>query len=274
MRELLLRSGCWRAEPIDGVVLVRCTALPAGAAAHAFSTRRVDASSDFDLGSADPESPQVLQRRVRFLRAAGIRGTRPTVLRQVHGAELVRAAAVGPQTQADAVLWLSGDPCSAIPAVRTADCVPILLQDSPGAAVAAVHAGWRGTAAEIARRAVEALVELGVSAGDLHATIGPAIGRCCYEVGEEVVETVAAACGVPEEAICSVDRGRSRLDLAEANRLQLREAGLPSGAIQVCPWCTACMPGWFFSHRRQGVDAGRMMASIGPAEAPRTALDS
>jgi YfiH family protein len=136
-------------------------------------------------------------------------------------------------------------------AVKTADCVPLLLVDPRHRAVAAVHAGWRGTVAGIAQRAVAALgTQFGVRAGDLHAAIGPAIGKCCYEVGAEV----AAQFGL---------NGRAHIDLAEEVRRQLEAAGVGVQRIYVAGLCTKCRADEFHSFRRDGAAAGRLYSFAG-----------
>jgi polyphenol oxidase len=170
-------------------------------------------------------------------------------VRQVHSAECVapegRAGVVG---QADALVE---DTPGAVVAVKTADCVPIVLVDERRRAVAAVHAGWRGTAAAIVARAVAAMrARFGTAAEDLYAAIGPAIGVCCYEVGSEV----AAEFGM---------EGRVHLDLAAENRRQLLNAGLASGRIYLSGLCTMCHPEEWHSFRRDREAAGRQYSFVG-----------
>ena len=162
------------------------------------------------------------------------------------------------------MIAFADDPEDPVPAVRSADCVPMLLADRTGAAIAAVHGGWRGAAAGIARSAVEALARLGVAPADLWVALGPSIGPCCYRVGIEVARAVARAGGVREGAISTRGKGKQRLlDLHGAHRLQLEEAGIRGSSIFSAPWCTACYPGLFFSYRRDGAYGGRLMACIG-----------
>lgn len=258
--------GSWRAETVRGVTLLRCATLEAvRGVVHAFSTRVADGGDGFDLGGADREDPGWNDRRRRFREAAGLSAP-PAILAQVHGDRVVRGAELRGTAppRADGVLALAGDGRELAPAVRVADCVPLLLADRQGRAVAAVHAGWRGTARGIARSAVESLEALGIPPSDLLAALGPAIGPCCYEVSEEVADEVAAACARPSAELARPGaRGRPLLDLREANRLQLLEAGLPETAIDSAPHCTACEPGLFFSYRRDGAGTGRLMACIG-----------
>ncbi len=255
-------------EEREGLLLVRCRALSRlPGIVHAFSTARADGGGGFDLGTALSTESVVLSRRKRFLAAAGFGGATAAVVRQVHGARLVEAAATVPVPEADGVVWVEGDRSGRIPAVRTADCVPVLLADRRGRAAAAVHAGWRGTAAGIAAAGVRALGDAGVPPGDLVAAMGPAILACCFEVGPEVVEALAAS--VPADRAAEVvrpeGRGRARADLHAAIRAQLAAAGVPEDAVHAAPWCTRCREDLFHSYRRQGAAAGRMMSCVGPA---------
>jgi hypothetical protein len=186
-------------------------------------------------------------------------------LSQVHGARIVRGCEVGAQgVEADGA-WdrverLRGEYL----AVRTADCVPILLAARDGSFIAAVHAGWRGTAQRIAQRAVRVLEEQGCPPETLVAVAGPSIGPCCYPVALEVATAVATASGVSVEAIARCEPGKVRLDLSAANREQLLDAGIPEESIHRAPWCTACETELFFSYRREGAAAGRQLSLIGP----------
>jgi YfiH family protein len=136
-------------------------------------------------------------------------------------------------------------------AVKTADCIPILLVDEEHRAVAAVHAGWRGTVQGIVRHAVRRMQEeFGTRPEQVHAAIGPGIGKCCYEVGAEVAAQFD-------------ETGPCHIDLAEANRRQLAAAGIPEPRIYAVNLCTKCSAGDFHSYRRDKERAGRMFSFIG-----------
>jgi YfiH family protein len=170
-------------------------------------------------------------------------------LKQVHSATCVaaegRAGILGP---GDALL--EDNPGSVV-AVKTADCMPILLADERLRAVAAVHAGWRGTAARIVQAAVSAMgSRFGSRPEDLHAAIGPGIGACCYEVGPEVMEQFGG-------------QGRGRLDLEAGNRRQLEESGVTAARIYASHLCTMCRKEQFHSFRRDREAAGRLYSFIG-----------
>jgi purine-nucleoside/S-methyl-5'-thioadenosine phosphorylase / adenosine deaminase len=170
-------------------------------------------------------------------------------LKQIHSADCVSAEGrAGMLGHGDALL--ENSPGSVV-AVKTADCIPILLADPGRRAVAAVHAGWRGTAAGIAKHAVEAMRgRFGTVPGDIEAAIGPGIGECCYEVGPEV----AARFG---------GQGRAHLDLPGINSRQLIEAGVTPQRIYASNLCTMCHPEDFHSFRRDKESAGRLYSFIG-----------
>ncbi len=142
--------------------------------------------------------------------------------------------------------------------VRTADCVPILLLDSRNRTVGAVHAGWRGTAAEIVHCAIEKMtVDFYSAPADIYAAIGPCIRDCCYEVGVEVAQQFAPHFPEWEPVVSS-----RTVDLAEANRRQMERIGLKPDHIFDCKLCTACEQNQFFSYRREPKNPGRMIAVI------------
>ena len=176
-------------------------------------------------------------------------------LHQIHS-DIVRAAfAAADGVEGDGLVT---DQPRELLGVRTADCLPLLLLDRQNRAVAAVHAGWRGTSANIAALAVERMADdFGTSPNQLEALIGPCIGSDHYEVGPEVAEQF------PPEVILEVQgKPRPFLDLAAANRLQLQDAGVPGRAIHAANLCTYTREDWFYSYRRSA-DAGRMLAVIG-----------
>jgi YfiH family protein len=175
-------------------------------------------------------------------------------LKQIHSSTCLpaggRAGLIG---EGDALLE---DAPGAVVAVKTADCIPILLVDQRRRAVAAVHAGWRGTVAGIARRAVEAMRErFGTDAGDVHAAMGPGIGACCFEVGPEVAAEFGGA--------GRVHNGRVHIDLAAENRRRLLEAGVTDQRIYASNLCTKCLASDFHSFRRDREAAGRLFSFAG-----------
>ena len=264
------RRCAWRLVDAEGYLLARCEALDAiPGIAHAVSTRRARGIG-FDLGTAEDCGGPLEARRAALVQAAGCLGSRPAILRQVHGSRVVRSTDLGDaRLEADGVVGFRGDgPGAPVPAVRMADCAAVLLASGGGDAFAAVHAGWRGIAAGIVREAVRRLAEPGWAPSTLVAAIGPSIGPCCYEVGDEVVEAIVAA-GVPESSLFvrTVPGGRPRVDLHAALARQLADAGVPAEAIHPAPWCTRCRNDLFFSFRAEGRDVGRLMAVVGPRAA-------
>jgi YfiH family protein len=149
--------------------------------------------------------------------------------------------------------------------LRFADCTPIMLYDPKRRAIGLVHAGWRGTVAGVTRAAVEAMVtSLGCRPADIVAGIGPSIGPCCYEVGEDVVHAVRKALPNVRQPLVSPAGDRWHLDLWMANRHQLMQAGVRQ--IEVAEICTACHADEWFSHRAERGKTGRFGAAIGFAK--------
>ncbi len=197
---------------------------------HGFSVRPWDFKADREA-SEDAIALILRLPRHRMFRVS-----------QVHGARAVKAPCE-PSEEADALV--ATDPETAV-GVRVADCVPILLADSNSGAVAAVHAGWRGVVAGVIASAFR------LHAFDL-AAIGPCIGSCCFEIGEDVAEKLAP----------HVIQGmKPRGDLRAAVRAQLRAAGLQNAQIDDVPGCTKCDAARFFSYRRDGEASGRHLAVI------------
>ena len=193
----------------------------------------------------------------------GTRHSRPraslATVKQIHSATCVAAQGrSGVLCEADAII--ENTPGNAI-AVKTADCIPVLLVDERRRAAAAVHAGWRGTAARIVTAAIEAMAgRFGTDPADLHAAIGPGIGPCCYEVGAEVMAQFGG-------------QGRGYLDLEAENRRQLEDSGVTPGKIYASHLCTMCRSEEFHSFRRDREAAGRLYSFIGieceiPGKAP------
>ncbi len=168
-------------------------------------------------------------------------------LKQIHSAVVLAVDQAGLAGEGDALVTSqAGVPIS----IRTADCYPILLADERNRAVAAVHAGWRGTAARIVVRTIEQMrTRFGTNAADLSVAIGPGIGGCCYEVGVEV----ARQFGLDEAG---------KIDLAEMNHRLLVENGVAAERIEVLGGCTQCDAHLFHSFRRDKESAGRMVSWI------------
>ena len=257
---------------------IRCRGL-AAVADHFFSTRAPALVTG-------PLTPGDGWHRVAL--ALGIPPQSIVRLRQVHGTRVVsvgRHEAISPEAPDWSVGDITVSDSSGVAiCVKVADCVPILLADRRSGSVAAVHAGWRGTAAGAARVAVEALGEhFGTAPRDLVAAIGPSIGPCCYRVGQDVraafeaagtqtgwldswfseTPTATAVCGVPGTDPAASGGGPALfLDTWTANANQLRDAGVPASQIHVSRACTSCYRETFHSYRVDGERAGRMVGII------------
>lgn len=149
--------------------------------------------------------------------------------------------------------------------VRAADCVPILLYDLKNEICAAVHSGWRGTVAAIVAKAVKQMIDLGSNHEDIIAAIGPSIGQCCYEVGEELFRAFMDE-GAHFGSCFEERNGKLYLDLKMANALILHRCGIVDERISTSDECTACNTERFFSHRVMGVNRGTMAAFIAVRE--------
>lgn len=168
-------------------------------------------------------------------------------VKQIHSNLVLLAEHPGLPGEGDALI--TNRPGLAI-SIRTADCYPILLADPRNRAIAAIHAGWRGTAGRIVCEALEKMkVEFGTEPSDVLAAIGPGIGVCCYEVGDEVARKFGFS-------------GRINLDLAAENRDQLESSGVSAHNIEALGVCTFCDAERIFSYRREKEKAGRMTSFI------------
>jgi polyphenol oxidase len=167
--------------------------------------------------------------------------------RQVHSNQVLVVQSDGKQGEGDALI--SNVPGIAL-AIRTADCLPILIADPKNHAVAAVHAGWRGVVCEVAAKAVQGMTQhFGSRPKDLVVAIGPGIGPCCFEVGPEVAVQFGLS-------------GRTKVDLVETMCRQLGRNGVSAGQICSARLCTYCDAELFESYRRDREAAGRMTAMI------------
>lgn len=147
--------------------------------------------------------------------------------------------------------------------ICVADCAPILLLDAEQKIVAAVHAGWQGTAAKLVSKTVAGMNSLfGCNPRNLQVAIGPSIGKCCYEVDAPIRQAFVQS-GIPWDSFAEqAGAGKWRLDLAAANRDMLISAGVPADSIHISEMCVSCHRELFFSYRRDGGDTGRQMGFI------------
>ena len=275
---------------------------------HGFSTRRGglsraycadEAPGELNLGFTADDDRETVARNRRLLAEAlsGDPATPLVTVRQVHSNRVILASAAdASRKQPQKADGLMTDEPGLLLGVQTADCIPILVADRKRRAVAAFHAGWRGTVNRIVESGVGRMrLEFGSRPEDLIAAIGPGIGACCYAVGDEVLSSFESQFAYARELFREVydsDPVRARypmlfltqrapghseigpslhLNLVEANRRQLLAAGLKARQIKVIGGCTSCHRELFFSHRASQGRAGRMMSVIGirPREASR-----
>jgi len=256
---------------------------------HGFSTRqggvsKLDGKRVLNLGFTEWDArDNVKENRRRLQAGVGAQDFKLVSLLQFHSDAIMQfESAPTEPARADGSVTKSA---GLLLAVQTADCVPILLVDPKNRAVAAVHAGWRGTLARIVEKAIGRMqMQFGSRAADLLAAIGPAIGGCCYEVGTEVAAAFSGQFPNAAEFFDELRTGdepnplqwlnmmppghqpppkKVLLDLPKANRSQLEAAGVPAANIFVSDLCTGCRRDLLFSYRKEGAQSGRMMAVIG-----------
>jgi polyphenol oxidase len=176
-----------------------------------------------------------------------------TTVHQVHSSRVLDAFGRKGEQLGEADAIVSAEPMVAI-GIRTADCVPVLLADPETKVVACVHAGWRGTAANIVGATIDAMQSRGCRPEDIRVAIGPSIGSCCYEVGEDVARHFEQwPAGV-------IGSGTPRLDLPAINEIQAQAGG--ARQIWKSGECTFCNASRFFSFRREKEQAGRMISFV------------
>ena len=196
--------------------------------------------------------------------AVGIHDGRIITMKQVHGDQIVEVKDPNIKEAGEADGMVT-EKANAFLSVLTADCVPILFVVPERKLVAAVHAGWRGTLAGIAAKAVKYFKEeYDIDAKSVEASLGPAIGGCCYEVGDDdVVQPMIARWGEVAEASIQHKADKPHLDLRGLNRGILEQTGVPPDQIHQVGPCTSCAKDDFFSYRREGTPIGRQISFIG-----------
>jgi YfiH family protein len=262
----------WRVKSGVGIWQPKALMLPASVVC-AFSSRQGGVSggpyTSLNLGlHVGDRHEDVVTNRRRFSDALGIDCEGWVAGDQVHGKDV---AVVGRKDRGRGALAQD----TALPAVDGlvtnepevwltcyyADCVPLLFWDVDGRAVGVAHAGWRGTLAQVGLQVVAKMVEaFGSDPTEIHVLVGPAIGSCCYSVGEELAGLFEKEFGGEP---LTRKQGQTYLDLKLANREYLVRGGIPPDQIHVSRLCTSCLPGVFFSHRRDKSPTGRMAAVIG-----------
>jgi YfiH family protein len=235
---------------------------------HGFIGRRggksVGPYAGLNLSYRVGDDPKVVSQNVCDMKQAiGIHDGRIVTMRQVHGDKIVEVsdANIKEAGEADAMVTAKA---SLFLGVLTADCAPILMIAPEKRLAAVIHAGWRGSLAGIAAKAVKRFAEAyDVAPASLEAALGPSIGPCCYEVGEDVVAPLLARWGRLAEDTITSPGAKPHVDLRGLNRAILRDAGLSVERIFELGPCTKCAQDEFFSYRREGKQTGRQISVIG-----------
>ncbi len=247
----------------------------AGGVAHGFSTRLGGISegmwASLNLGVSRGDDPDhVRENYRRFLTAIGAQGPRMAMSNQVHENHVrVITKADVKEDPYEKVTYEADGLVTDLPGVTlvifSADCLPILYYDPVRQVVAAAHAGWRGTASDIAGAVVRKMEEVyGCDPQNILAAIGPGIGPCCFETHEDVPNAMMSAFSTPVLKYLHIqENGKYSVDLKGINAMRLEKAGVPTENIGVCELCTSCHQDLFWSHRCVGTNRGSMAAAIG-----------
>lgn len=242
----------------SNAVLERSSKLEAAGWVHGFTTRAGGVSTGryatLNMSEKWGDDPQaVVTNRRRVADEAGFEIDTLVIVRQVHGADVVRAVERTSTSAADAV-WAERGDGPIVVGVLTADCVPILIGDEDGRLACAVHSGWRGTVANVVGAAVAKLVEHGAVPSRLIAAIGPCIEVDAFEVGPEVAQAF-------EPRFVRTDKPKPHVDLVAVVGEQLRRAGV--AMVERVGGCTHAHPDRYFSYRRDGANIGQQLSFIG-----------
>ncbi|MEK7790048.1 MAG: peptidoglycan editing factor PgeF [Deltaproteobacteria bacterium] len=206
-----------------------------------------------------------LTRALGNQQAAGIAVKKVCRLKQVHSNRVVvipnevRDLSRYKKEEADAMVTkLKGIALTIV----TADCIPLLFCDPSKKIIAAAHAGWRGTSANVARMTVQKMIEWGSDPKNIFVALGPSVQKCCYEVDRRVYD--APFFGEHKNLFEPVSgkKGHWRVSLPHVNREQLKEGGVLKEHIWISPLCTACLGEDFYSYRREGEKAGRQWSYV------------
>ena len=258
-----------------GVPFYFCPSTSWSGARHGFSTRLGGVSpapwDSLNLGANRGDDPaNVRENFTRFCAALGTNVHGLVKNHQVHSSRVRPVTLVDTLPDPEAPCQVEADGLvTDVPGVCltifSGDCIPVLLYDPVRRCVAAAHAGWRGTAAGIAARAVEAMVEgYGCDPSHILAAIGPGISPCCFETHTDVPDALRAQLGADADSLIRPlpAAGKFQVDLKGANALWLQRAGVAPAHIAISSACTACQRDLFWSHRVQGGQRGSMAAMI------------
>jgi len=218
------------------------------------------ARSSLNLGKrwGDDEA-NVEENRRLLAKHAGYEPEQLQIMRHVHGTAVWKVGEPLPDpAEFDGLVTERPGP---VLGAFAADCIPLLFADPVARVIGSAHAGWRGTVGGVATNVVRRMVELGATPSNIHVALGPSIGKCCFEVGPEVVDEFRAAFGdVPGMVVAGPKK--DHIDLSVAMRAQLERAGVRPENIDASPPCTRCEADRFFSYRRDGKEGGVHMAFI------------
>jgi YfiH family protein len=233
---------------------------------HAISTKSKQYPHMFSLALHTGETPEyIMQNRLLFKQELTSNDSLTFIVaNQTHGEGIKvidKAISLGWNSHSEAIkdcdALITNLP-NVVLTVLTADCVPILLYDPKQKVVATVHAGWRGSQAEIVKKTVQKMnARFHCNAIDIEAGIGPSIGKCCYEVNKDVAQYFLH---IPN--VCKEKKDKYMLDLPTVNKLQLLDAGLKEKNIEMSNICTSCNVEDYFSYRKEKGCSGRFMSII------------
>lgn len=222
-------------------------------------------SLNLGLNTNDPHH-NVQGNRSLLARAFGAKSDQLLTVTQVHGTDILivdepnQDVAHFLRIECDAII--TNQPGIMI-GIGVADCAPVLLFDPVRRVVAALHAGWKGTASGIVRKGVAAMAgSFGSNPADLVAAIGPSIGPCCYEVDEPVHAAFSAETEIWDQTASATSTEKWKLDIPAAVRLQLISSGLTPDRIETSGQCVCCTQELFFSYRRDKGETGRHLGFI------------
>jgi len=242
----------------DSVITVPAFAPPKSGVRHFFGTRRHAVHLAYEVGT--PAPAQEIEGVGRSFWILSVK--------QVHGTDALVVDRALTSSDRFSGGWdaLVTDQRGIMVAVRTADCVPVLMHDSKRKIVAAVHAGWRGAVAGIVGKTIAVMEsQFGTVPDHVQVSIGPSAGVCCYEVDQTVLDKLPEACPDYQRVVRGQRGGKAHLDLKMLIREQARNAGIQQDSISCVNLCTICHEDLFFSYRREGKVIGTMVSAIGLA---------
>jgi YfiH family protein len=257
------------------IAFIVCEPLEEAGFTNAFSTRLGGTSplpkEALNLTNFKGDTPEnVAENRRRFLKAIGAEGATIVTARQTHSTDRCFIESIEQahsfRNECDAMMTRLSD---VLLGIQTADCLPILIADTETGVMAAIHAGWRGTASRITERAVaDLMLQHGLSPRNCIAALGPTACKQCYEIGEDVIERFKNEFRYWSSLLVNFkEGGKAHLDIRAANVQQLLFCGFTEDSIYVADYCTMHQNELFFSHRAEGRTsangAGRLLSVIG-----------